>query len=48
MNARVHVHRTYSTKHEAEEPMWHGVAQAVAMAQVLRTCTMATIVEKTP
>ena len=27
--------------------MWHGVAQAAAMAQVLRTCTMATIVEKT-
>ena len=26
--------------------MWHGVAQAAAMAQVLRTCTMATIVEK--
>ena len=28
--------------------MWHGVrvAQAAAMAQVLRTCMMATIVEK--
>ena len=33
-------------KHEVEELMWHGVAQAAAMAQVLRTCTMATIVEK--